>query len=124
MRYDLKQIMKSAWNYYWGEWETEKLEGINYPSFAQCLKASWEIAKEDVAELEADEEEAGKSEEVKAWKWAVKKLGVKVEATNTYIVRNVQNEMNYQWSTNVWAAAMKAVKGYIKIEETIAKHSA
>lgn len=122
MKYDLKQIMKSAWNYYWGVWETEKLEGINYPSFAQCLKAAWAIAKDDVAELEADNKEAGKSEEVKAWKWAAKKLGVETNVTNTYAKRSVEDEYKNQWTTNVWAAAMTAVKTYIRNQEISAKY--
>ena len=121
--YDKSGIMKEAWNLFnndyitladfehlgWMEWKSEK-------TFALCLKEAWGREKEVVERVNQKFENAETSEEVKAWDWACKKLGVAFEMDAYTKMTNVENMEKEAWSgTSVWSLAMRAVKLHVEL---------
>ena len=121
--YDKSGIMKDAWNLFnndditladfehlgWMEWKGEK-------TFALCLKEAWGREKDVVDGLNQKYADAETSEEVKAWDWACKKLGVSFEMDAYTKMTNVENMEKEAWSgTSVWSLAMRAVKLHMEI---------
>lgn len=121
--YDKSGIMKEAWNLFnndditladfehlgWMEWKSEK-------TFALCLKEAWGREKEVVERVNQKYAEAETSEEVKAWDWACKKIGVAFEMDACTKMVNVENMEKEAWSgTSVWALAMRAVKLHVEL---------
>lgn len=121
--YDKSGIMKDAWNLFnndditladfehlgWMEWKGEK-------AFALCLKEAWGREKEVVERVNQKFENAETSEEVKAWDWACKKLGVSFGMDAYTKMTNVENMEKEAWSgTSVWSLAMRAVKLHMEI---------
>lgn len=120
--YSKSEIMQEAWNFFnmeeYAESNNEYFEfGTDFDNltFGQCLKASWKKEKEVVDRLNAKYENAEKSEEVKAWDWAAKKLGVEIEKDAYTKMVDVDNMMKETWNGSVWSAAMKAVKLSLKL---------
>lgn len=116
--FDKKEIMTNAW-YFFNELEASEIEWLGYneeKTFANCLKAAWTKAKE---EKEQDEKEAAaieSSEEVKAFDWACKKLGVSFEMTPEQKYRDVASVQKHSWpGVSVWKLAMVAVKNRIAL---------
>ena len=118
--YDKSGIMKEAWYLFnndditladfeyllWTERKSEK-------TFALCLKEAWAHEKEVVNQKF---ENAETSEEVKAWDWACKKLGVSFEMDAYTKMTNVESMEKEAWSgTSVWSLAMRAVKLHMEI---------
>lgn len=116
-KYNLSKIMKQAWNWFNDEdvW-TSDIEWMPYnvteKTFANCLKASWAKAKEEIADQAKEVEMIAKSEEVKAWDWACKKLGIVSEVSASYKYENVKNEAKRQFGKSVWQVAMSVVRQY------------
>lgn len=121
--YDKSGIMKDAWNLFnndditladfehlgWMEWEGEK-------TFALCLKEAWGREKEVVERVNQKYANAETSEEVKAWDWACKKMGVAFEMDAYTKMTNVENMEKEAWpGTSVWSLAMRAVKMHMEI---------
>lgn len=121
--YDKSGIMKDAWNLFnndditladfehlgWMEWEGEK-------TFALCLKEAWGREKEVVERVNQKYANAEMSEEVKAWDWACKKMGVAFEMDAYTKMTNVENMGKEAWpGTSVWSLAMRAVKMHMEI---------
>ena len=121
--YDKSGIMKEAWNLFnndditladfeyltWTELKGQK-------TFALCLKEAWAHEKEVVERVNQKYAEAENSEEVKAWDWACKKLGVSFEMDAYTKMVNVENMERETWAgTSVWAMAMRAVKLHIEL---------
>ena len=121
--YDKSGIMKEAWNLFnndditladfehlgWMEWKSEK-------TFALCLKEAWGREKEVVERVNQKIENAETSEEVKAWDWACKKIGVAFEMDAYTKMTNVENMEKEAWpGTSVWSLAMRAVKLHIEL---------
>ena len=121
--YHKSGIIKDAWNLFnndditladfehlrWMEWKGEK-------TFALCLKEAWGREKEVVERVNQKFENAETSEEVKAWDWACKKLGVSFEMDAYTKMTNVENMEKEAWSgTSVWSLAMRAVKLHMEI---------
>ena len=121
--YDKSGIMKEAWNLFnndditladfeylaWTELKGQK-------TFAICLKEAWAHEKEVVERVNQKFANAEKSEEVKAWDWACKKLGVAFEMDAYTKMANVENMGKETWAgTSVWAIAMRAVKLHIEL---------
>lgn len=116
MKYNKSEIMKQAWNWFNNKnIEMSDLEWASYTmtakTFANCLKTAWAKAKEFVAELEQEKITASKSEEVKAFNWAQKKLGVEINLTDVKKMNKVQSELEYfSYTISAFSAAMKVVK--------------
>lgn len=117
--YDKSGIMKEAWNmftrnYQICDFEYADFSGreyFEYASFADCLKEAWAHEKEVVERVNQKYADAETSEEVKAWDWACKKLGVTFEMDAYTKMTNVENMGKEAWSgTSVWSLAMRAVK--------------
>lgn len=121
--YDKSGIMKEAWNLFnndditladfehlgWMEWKSEK-------TFARCLKEAWGREKEVVERVNQKYAEAETSEEVKAWDWACKKVGVAFEMDAYTKMTNVENMEKEAWpGTSVWSLAMRAVKLHMEL---------
>ncbi len=121
--YDKSGIMKEAWNLFnndditladfehlgWMEWKSEK-------TFALCLKEAWGREKEVVERVNQKFANAETSEEVKAWDWACKKVGVAFEMDAYTKMTNVENMEKEAWpGTSVWSLAMRAVKLHIEL---------
>ena len=121
--YDKSGIMKEAWNLFnndditladfehlgWMEWKSEK-------TFALCLKEAWGREKEVVERVSQKFANAETSEEVKAWDWACKKIGVAFEMDAYTKMTNVENMEKEAWpGTSVWALAMRAVKLHVEL---------
>lgn len=121
--YDKSGIMKDAWNLFnndditladfehlgWMEWENEK-------TFALCLKEAWGREKEVVERVNQKFANAENSEEVKAWDWACKKIGVTFEMDAYTKMTNVENMEKEAWpGTSVWSLAMRAVKLHMEL---------
>lgn len=121
--YDKSGIMKEAWSLFnndditladfehlgWMEWKSEK-------TFALCLKEAWGREKEVVERVNQKYAEAETSEEVKAWDWACKKVGVAFEMDAYTKMTNVENMEKEAWpGTSVWSLAMRAVKLHMEL---------
>lgn len=121
--YNKSGIMKEAWNLFnndditladfehlgWMEWKSEK-------TFALCLKEAWGREKEVVERVNQKFENAETSEEVKAWDWACKKVGVAFEMDAYTKMTNVENMEKEAWpGTSVWSLAMRAVKLHMEL---------
>ena len=121
--YDKSGIMKEAWNLFnndditladfehlgWMEWKSEK-------TFALCLKEAWGREKEVVERVNQKYAEAETSEEVKAWDWACKKVGVAFEMDAYTKMVNVENMEKESWpGTSVWSLAMREVKLHMEL---------
>lgn len=121
--YDKSGIMKEAWNLFnndditladfehlgWMEWKSEK-------TFALCLKEAWDREKEVVERVNQKFANAENSEEVKAWDWACKKVGVAFEMDAYTKMTNVENMEKEAWpGTSVWSLAMRAVKLHMEL---------
>ena len=121
--YNKRGIMIDAWrmytqNYQICDFEYADFSGreyFEYASFADCLKEAWAIEREVVERVNQKYADAEKSEEVKAWDWACKKLGVSFEMDAYTKMVNVDNMEKEAWSgTSVWSLAMRAVKLHIE----------
>lgn len=121
--YDKSGIMKEAWNLFnndditladfehlgWMEWKSEK-------TFSLCLKEAWGREKEVVERVNQKFANAETSEEVKAWDWACKKVGVAFEMDAYTKMTNVENMEKEAWpGTSVWSLAMRAVKLHMEL---------
>ncbi|EAD2324997.1 transaldolase, partial [Listeria monocytogenes] len=79
--YNKSEIMQQAWNWFRDSsvWLSD-IEWVSYTdkekTFSVCLKAAWSKAKEEVEEVEKEIKHISKSEELKAWNWAERKLGL------------------------------------------------
>lgn len=121
--YDKSGIMTEAWNLFDNDDITlvdfeyltcGELQGQK--TFALCLKEAWTHEKEIVERVNEKHENAEHSEEVKAWDWACKKLGVSFEMDAYTKMVNVDNMKKEAWpGTSVWSLAMRAVKLHIKL---------
>lgn len=121
--YDKSGIMTEAWNSFNNDDITladfehitcEELQGQK--TFALCLKEAWAHEKEIVERVNEKHENAERSEEVKAWDWACKKLGFSVEMDAYTKMVNVDNMKKEAWpGTSVWSLAMRAVKLHNKL---------
>nr|WP_295589699.1 anti-CRISPR protein AcrIIA3 [uncultured Streptococcus sp.] len=75
------------------------------------MKEAWGREKEVVERVNQKFENAESSEEVKAWDWACKKLGVAFEMDAYTKMTNVEDMEKEAWpGTSVWSLAMRAVK--------------
>lgn len=122
--YDKSGIMKDAWNLFNNEdftiAEFEYADVYYYENgkmvffektFSLCLKEAWGREKDVVDGLNQKYADAETSEEVKAWDWACKKLGVTFEMDAYTKMVNVENMEKEAWpGTSVWSLAMRAVK--------------
>lgn len=88
-------------------------------TFALCLKEAWGREKHVVEMMRQDQERAPKTEQVKAWNWAERKLGVKCpDATPEQKVREVDATVQeWGFGKSVWFCAIKAVERFIKLAE-------
>ena len=107
-KYNLSEIMTIAWQLFRGDRESLELDAN--PTFSECLKLSWEMAKEFVEEQERFTKQASSSEEVKAFNWASKKMGIELVMTDIQKQRAVNDADQESWTSNVWKSAMKAVR--------------
>ena len=121
--YDKSGIMKDAWRMYTSNYQICDFEYADftgreyfeYASFADCLKEAWAHEKEVVERVNEKFENAETSEEVKAWDWACKKLGVSFEMDAYTKMVNVEDMEKEAWAgTSVWFLAMRAVKLHIE----------
>ena len=122
--YDKSGIMKEAWNMFTRNYQIcdfeyadfSDREYFEYASFADCLKEAWAHEKEVVERVNQKYADAETSEEVKAWDWACKKMGVAFEMDAYTKMTNVENMGKEAWSgTSVWSLAMRAVKMHMEI---------
>mgnify|MGYP000948177455 FL=1 len=122
--YDKSGIMKEAWNMFTRNYQIcdfeyadfSEREYFEYASFADCLKEAWAHEKEVVERVNQKYADAEISEEVKAWDWACKKMGVAFEIDAYTKMTNVENMGKEAWSgTSVWSLAMRAVKMHMEI---------
>lgn len=115
-KYNLSEIMSQAW--FWFRNDDISLSaiewiayGVEEKTFSACLKASWEKAKEEAQEKAEELKAIATSEELKAFNWAEKKLGVSLDLSDERKFNAVINESKYAWNgTSVWSIAMKAVR--------------
>lgn len=121
--YNKRGIMIDAWRMYTSNYQLCDFEYVDYDgrdrfefaSFADCLKEAWAIEREVVERVNQKYANAEKSEEVKAWDWSCKKLGVLFEMDAYTKMVNVDNMEKEAWSgTSVWSLAMRAVKLHIE----------
>lgn len=119
MTYNKSEIMKQAWN--WFNDEDTVMADIEWSSydmkektFANCLKSSWNKAKEyAVKELE-EAKELTTSESVKAFDWACKKMNVVINVSDRFKKENVDHEVeHFGYTKTIWQAAMILVKMFI-----------
>lgn len=123
MKYDKSGIMKEAWNLFnndditFADFEyLNREERQGDKTFALCLKEAWAHEKDIIDSIKKDHADAEHSEEVKAWNWACKKLGVSIEMDAYTKFVNVNNMRKEVWpGTSVWSVAMRAVKLHIKL---------
>lgn len=121
-KYNLSDIMWQAWSWFKNDdIYVSDIEWMNYDveekTFSACLKASWEKAKEEVQEKAEELKAIAKSEELKAFNWAEKKLGVSINLSDEIKFQAVINESKYAWpGTSVWSIAMKAVRLHIDLK--------
>lgn len=113
--FNKSEIMKAAWNYFKGIWTTQFLtemdENFEMITFSIALKEAWKVAKKDAIEAKELAEEVAKSEELKAWNWAEKKLGLVSTKSDWNKMKSVQDEYSNMWnSSSAFKAAMMAVK--------------
>lgn len=121
--YDKSGIMTEAWNLFnndditFADFEYLTLGELQgQKTFALCLKEAWAHEKEIVERVNEKHENAEHSEEVKAWDWACKKLGVSFEMDAYTKMVNVNDMRKEAWlGTSVWSLAMRAVKLHIKL---------
>lgn len=122
--YDKSGIMKEAWNMFTRNYQIcdfkyadfSDREYFEYASFADCLKEAWAHEKEVVERVNQKYADAETSEEVKAWDWACKKLGVAFEMDAYTKMTNVENMEKEAWpGTSVWSLAMRAVNLHMKV---------
>ena len=113
MKYNMNEIMKSAWNYFNGIWGHEEVESDS--TFAQCLRISWKVAKEEMEEAKEREAQLSKSEYVKAFDWACRKLNVTIDMSARQKETSVIDESRNSWNKNVWSEAMRAVERIIEL---------
>lgn len=122
--YDKSGIMKEAWNMFTRNYQIcdfeyadfSDREYFEYASFADCLKEAWAHEKEVVERVNQKYADAETSEEVKAWDWACKKMGVAFKMDAYTKMTNVENMGKEAWSgTSVWSLAMRAVKLHMEI---------
>lgn len=122
--YDKSGIMKEAWNMFTRNYQIcdfeyadfSEREYFEYASFADCLKEAWAHEKEVVERVNQKYADAETSEEVKAWDWACKKMGVAFEIDAYTKMTNVENMGKEAWSgTSVWSLALRAVKMHMEI---------
>ncbi|EAC4167968.1 transaldolase [Listeria monocytogenes] len=113
--YNKAEIMKQAWNWFADSnvWLSD-IEWASYTdkekTFSVCLKAAWSKAKEEVKEVEKEIKHISKSEELKAWNWAERKLGLHFNISDDEKFTSVKDETKINFGLSVWACAMKAVK--------------
>ncbi|EEO6565124.1 anti-CRISPR protein AcrIIA3 [Listeria monocytogenes] len=109
------EIMKQAWNWFTDSsvWLSD-IEWASYTdkekTFSVCLKAAWSKAKEEVKEVEKEIKHISKSEELKAWNWAERKLGLHFNISDDEKFTGVKDETKINFGLSVWTCAMKAVK--------------
>lgn len=121
--FNKSEIMKLAWFWFYNYDETETSVMDDYvtchsqPTFAQCLKAAWAKAKEDLEYEKEEAERIATSEELKAWNWAERKLNVKFDLTDSQKFWSVMDECKNMWRVNCFAAAINAVK--MEIENNV-----
>lgn len=113
--FNKSEIMKAAWNYFKGIWTTQFLtemdENFETITFSIALKEAWKVAKKDAIEAKELAEEVAKSEELKAWNWAEKKLGLVSTKSDWNKMKSVQDEYSNMWNnSSAFKAAMMAVK--------------
>lgn len=121
-KYNLSEIMSQAW--FWFRNDDISLAsiewiayGVEEKTFSACLKASWEKAKEEAQEKAEELKAIAKSEELKAFKWAEKKLGVSINLSDERKFNAVINESKYAWpGTSVWSIAMKTVRLLVELK--------
>lgn len=121
--YDKSGIMKEAWDLFNNDDIT--LSDFEYltvnelgdtKTFATCLKEAWAHEKDIVDRIKENYANAEKSEEVKAWDWACKKLGVSFEMDAYTKFVNVSDMAKEAWpGTSLWSLAMRAVKLHIQL---------
>lgn len=115
MKYNLKEIMEYAWAWFKNDdVEMDQIEYADYTmkkTFANCLKVSWKRAKEMAKYEEELVEIVSKSEELKAYKWAERKLGVTIDKTDEVKFRDVANILDNSGNCiSIYQAAMRALK--------------
>ncbi|MGQ7357784.1 anti-CRISPR protein AcrIIA3 [Streptococcus suis] len=122
MKYNKKEIMKTAWSIFRQEIWTSDLEYVSIfeesrqATFAECLKEAWGREKEYQQNKVKEVKYAETSEEVKAWDWACRKLNVQFDLPAVKKMRFVDEMQKEAWpGTSVWSLAMRAVKLHIKI---------
>ena len=121
--YDKSGIMKEAWDLFNNDDIT--LADFEYltvselgdtKTFSVCLKEAWSHEKDIVDRIKENYANAENSEEVKAWDWACKKLGVSIEMDAYTKFVNVSDMAKTAWpGTSVWSLAMRAVKLHVKL---------
>lgn len=85
-------------------------------NICSLLERSLGREKEVVERVNQKYAEAETSEEVKAWDWACKKVGVAFEMDAYTKMVNVENMEKEAWpGTSVWSLAMRAVKLHIEL---------
>lgn len=120
MAYNKSEIMWQAWSWYKNEdLVMGDIEWSDYrdltKTFANCLKAAWAKAKEDAEEAVEFAKEIAKSQQLKAWNWAEKKLNVKIDATDEQKWRWVTEEENNMWTVNTFKAGILAVETHLRL---------
>lgn len=126
MKYDKSSIFENAWVLFNNDTLLSDLEYVwdfggssfRKATFAECLKEAWAIEKTLVDRLEAKKADAENSEEVKAWDWACRKLGVKTNISAVDKMDYVDQMYKEAWpGSSVWSVAMRAVKLHTKINQ-------
>lgn len=117
--FNKKEIMTQAWNWFNDEdvWMSDiewSAYNENEKTFANCLKASWRKAKEQVEEQKELTASIAKSEELRAWNWAEKKLNVKTDLTDKQKFNNVCGMKKEDFYASVYQCAMRALKLELK----------
>lgn len=121
--YDKSGIMKEAWDLFnnddiaLADFEYLTVSELgDTKTFAVCLKEAWAHEKDIVDRIKEKYANAESSEEVKAWDWACKKLGVSFEMDAYTKLVNVSDMAKEAWpGTSIWSLAMRAVKLHIKL---------
>lgn len=121
--YDKSGIMKEAWDLFnnddiaLADFEYLTVSELgDTKTFAICLKEAWAHEKDTVDRIKEKYANAESSEEVKAWDWACKKLGVSFEMDAYTKLVNVSDMAKEAWpGTSIWSLAMRAVKLHIKL---------
>lgn len=118
--YNKKEIMMQAWAWFNNdEISIADIEWTSYldteKTFAVCLKASWEKAKEDIENAKKEAEDYANSEEVKAFDWAESKLNVQTGLSDEMKFKMVCDEKKFNFFDSVWSNAMRAVRLHIEL---------